>query len=109
MAILDLLYSSLHLEVPGWTDKFEVAMRTADPCAARKEWRLSEGVTAAAGSDILPVLSKSHPNLVESQIALVLSYYLKSGGITGIVSKLSHCRYFRYTNHYLFQLTFPNG
>ena len=108
MTILDLLYSSLHLEVPDWTDKFEVTMRTADPCAAaaRKEWRLSEGVTAAAGSDILPVLSKSLPNLVESQ---VLSSYLKSEEITGTVSKLNHCRYIRYTNHYLFQLTFPNG
>ena len=46
-AILDLLYSSFHPEVPDWTDEFEVAMRTADPCTARKEWRLSsEGLVS---------------------------------------------------------------
>ena len=78
-SILDLLYKSLNIDVPEWTDEFEVAMKTADPCAGRKEWRLSDGFAAAEGEDILPHLSKSRPNIVESHLALVLSSYLESG------------------------------
>ena len=107
--ILDLVYKSLRLQVriflnlaffkfsflqvPDWTDEFEVAMRTADPSAPRDSWKLTEGFVAAeglslpfkcwnstfcpSGQDILPHLAKSRPNLVEAQTALLLSCYLQ--------------------------------
>jgi len=77
--ILDLVFRSLSLQVPDWTDEFDVAMKTADPSASRAQWRLGEGFTVAEGYDILPHLAKSRPNLVESHTALLLSAYLKAG------------------------------
>ena len=77
--ILDLVYKSLRLQVPDWTDEFEVAMKTADPSAPRDSWKLTEGFVAAEGQDILPHLAKSRPNLVEAQTALLLSCYLQAG------------------------------
>jgi len=77
--VLDLLYQSLSLQVPDWTDEFEVAMRTADPAAVKETWKLTEGFVAAEGKDLLPHLAKSRPNLVESHKALLLSCYLQCG------------------------------
>jgi len=77
--ILDLLYQSLSLQVPDWTDEFEVAMRTADPSAVKDTWKLTEGFVAAEGRDLLPHLAKSRPNLVENHTAVLLSCYLQLG------------------------------
>ena len=77
--ILDLLYQSLSLQVPDWTDEFEVAMRTADPSAVKETWKLTEGFVAAEGRDLLPHLAKSRPNLVENHTILLLSCYLQLG------------------------------
>ena len=76
--IIDLLYKSLRLQVPEWTDEFEVAMRTADPSAPRDSWKLTDGFVAAEGQDILPHLARSRPNLVEAHTALLLSCYLQA-------------------------------
>jgi len=88
--ILDLLYQSLSLQVPDWTDEFEVAMRTADPSAPKDSWKLTDGFVAAEGNDVLPHLAKSRPNLVESHMAVLLSCYinlnLPSALITVIVT-----------------------
>jgi len=77
--ILDLLYQSLSLQVPDWTDEFEVAMKTADPSAVKDTWKLTEGFVAAEGRDLLPHLAKSRPNLVENHTAVLLSCYLQLG------------------------------
>jgi len=74
--VLDILYQSLSLQVPEWTDEFDVALRTADPLAFRPSWKLSEGFVAAEGRDLLPHLAKSRPNLVENHLCLLLSCYL---------------------------------
>ena len=74
--ILDLLYQSLSLQVPDWTDEFEVAMKVADPSAFKDSWKLTEGFVASEGKGLLPHLAKSRPNLVESHTALLLSCYL---------------------------------
>ena len=34
------IFRSLSLQVPDWTDEFDVAMKTADPSASRAHWRL---------------------------------------------------------------------
>jgi len=77
--ILDLLYQSLSLQVPDWTDEFEVAMRTADPSAVKDTWKLTDGFVAAEGRDLLPHLARSRPNLVENHTAVLLSCYLQCG------------------------------
>jgi len=77
--ILDLLYQSLSLQVPDWTDEFEVAMKTADPNAVKDTWKLTDGFVAAEGRDLLPHLAKSRPNLVENHTAVLLSCYLELG------------------------------
>ena len=53
-SILELIYKSLCLKIPDWTDEFDVAIKTADPSHHRPEWRLGDGFTAAEGFDILP-------------------------------------------------------
>lgn len=65
------------LQVPDWTEEFDVAMRTADPSAPKDTWKLGEGFVAAEGEDILPHLSKSRPNLLENHMCVLLSCYLE--------------------------------
>ena len=85
-AVLDLLFRSLSLPCPDWTDEFSVAMRSADPSAAQPAWRLTEGFVAAEGADLLPHLARSRPNLLESHTALLLSSYLQCGLPAALVS-----------------------
>ena len=66
-----------HSQVPDWTEEFDVAMKTADPSAARESWKLGEGFVAAEGRDVLSHLSKSRPNLLENHMCVLLSCYLK--------------------------------
>ena len=76
--LINLLYELLNLKSPKDATNFNDALKISDPSTFRETWKLAEGFVACEGLDILPHISKSRPNLVESHMSLMLHLLLKA-------------------------------
>lgn len=74
--LINMFYELLSLKAPNEAN-FEDALKVSDPSTFKDSWKLADGFVASEGLDILPHISKSRPNLVESHLALVLHCLLK--------------------------------
>ncbi len=72
-----MLYELLNLKAPKDATSFREALKIADPSTFHDRWKLAEGFVAREGLDILPHISKSRPNLVETHKSLVLHLLLR--------------------------------
>ena len=76
--ILLLLYDVLSIKAPSDCSNFFSALEATNPTSFRESWKLAEDFVAGEGSDILPRLAKSRPNLRESHIGYILASLLKT-------------------------------
>nr|XP_055054336.1 rapamycin-insensitive companion of mTOR [Misgurnus anguillicaudatus] len=84
-ALLEVMYDIFRLPVPMVTDDFEEALHSVDPSRFQDSWRLSDGFVAAEAKVILPHRARSRPDLMDNYLALLLSAFINSGLLEGLV------------------------
>ncbi|XP_051967388.1 rapamycin-insensitive companion of mTOR [Xyrauchen texanus] len=84
-ALLEVMYEIFRLPVPLVTGDFEEALHSVDPSRFQDSWRLSDGFVAAEAKVILPHRARSRPDLMDNYLALLLSAFINSGLLEGLV------------------------
>ncbi|XP_029295437.1 rapamycin-insensitive companion of mTOR-like isoform X3 [Cottoperca gobio] len=83
--LLEVLYEIFRLPVPIVTQDFMEALLSVDPARFQDTWRLSDGFLAAEAKVILPHRARSRPDLMDNYLAFVLSAFISSGLLEGLV------------------------
>uniref|UniRef100_A0AAR2IRC7 RPTOR independent companion of MTOR, complex 2 a n=1 Tax=Pygocentrus nattereri TaxID=42514 RepID=A0AAR2IRC7_PYGNA len=83
--LLEVLYDIFRLPVPIVTQDFIEALLSVDPSRFQDSWRLSDGFVASEAKIILPHRARSRPDLMDNYLALVLSAFINSGLLEGLV------------------------
>ncbi|XP_061624634.1 rapamycin-insensitive companion of mTOR-like isoform X3 [Phyllopteryx taeniolatus] len=83
--LLEVLYEIFRLPVPIMTQDFTEALLSVDPARFQDTWRLSDGFVAAEAKVILPHRARSRPDLMDNYLAFVLSAFITSGLLEGLV------------------------
>ncbi|KAF7668319.1 hypothetical protein LDENG_00018400 [Lucifuga dentata] len=83
--LLEVLYEVFRLPLPIATQDFTEALLSVDPCRFQDSWRLSDGFVAAEAKIILPHRARSRPDLMDNYLAFVLSAFIASGLLEGLV------------------------
>uniref|UniRef100_A0A8C9YB40 RPTOR independent companion of MTOR complex 2 n=1 Tax=Sander lucioperca TaxID=283035 RepID=A0A8C9YB40_SANLU len=83
--LLEVLYEIFRLPVPIATPDFTEALLSVDPARFQDTWRLSDGFLAAEAKVILPHRARSRPDLMDNYLAFVLSAFISSGLLEGLV------------------------
>uniref|UniRef100_A0A667WIT3 RPTOR independent companion of MTOR complex 2 n=1 Tax=Myripristis murdjan TaxID=586833 RepID=A0A667WIT3_9TELE len=83
--LLEVLYEIFRLPLPIATQDFTEALLSVDPSRFQDSWRLSDGFVAAEAKVILPHRARSRPDLMDNYLALVLSAFITSGLLEGLV------------------------
>ncbi|TNN86471.1 Rapamycin-insensitive companion of mTOR [Liparis tanakae] len=83
--LLEVLYEIFRLPVPIATQDFTEALLSVDPARFQDTWRLSDGFLAAEAKVILPHRARSRPDLMDNYLAFVLSAFISSGLLEGLV------------------------
>uniref|UniRef100_A0A3Q3PZG9 Rapamycin-insensitive companion of mTOR domain-containing protein n=1 Tax=Monopterus albus TaxID=43700 RepID=A0A3Q3PZG9_MONAL len=83
--LLEVLYEIFRLPVPIATQDFMEALQSVDPTRFQDSWRLSDGFVAAEAKVILPHRARSRPDLMDNYLAFVLSAFITSGLLEGLV------------------------
>ncbi|KAM4615987.1 rapamycin-insensitive companion of mTOR-like [Polymixia lowei] len=83
--LLEVLYEIFRLPLPIVTQDFTEALLSVDPSRFQDSWRLSDGFVAAEAKVILPHRARSRPDLMDNYLALVLSAFITSGLLEGLV------------------------
>uniref|UniRef100_A0A8C4DJX9 Rapamycin-insensitive companion of mTOR n=1 Tax=Dicentrarchus labrax TaxID=13489 RepID=A0A8C4DJX9_DICLA len=83
--LLEVLYEIFRLPVPIVTQDFTEALLSVDPARFQDTWRLSDGFIAAEAKVILPHRARSRPDLMDNYLAFVLSAFITSGLLEGLV------------------------
>ncbi|XP_047447527.1 rapamycin-insensitive companion of mTOR-like isoform X1 [Mugil cephalus] len=83
--LLEVLYEIFRLPVPIITQDFTEALLSVDPARFQDTWRLSDGFVAAEAKVVLPHRARSRPDLMDNYLAFVLSAFITSGLLEGIV------------------------
>ncbi|KAM8887321.1 rapamycin-insensitive companion of mTOR-like [Spinachia spinachia] len=83
--LLEVLYEIFRLPVPIATQDFTEALLSVDPARFQDTWRLSDGFLAAEAKVILPHRARSRPDLMDNYLAFVLSAFISSGLLKGLV------------------------
>ncbi|KAK2910930.1 hypothetical protein Q8A67_003063 [Cirrhinus molitorella] len=84
-ALLEVMYEIFRLPVPIVTGDFEEALHSVDPSKFQDSWRLSDGFVAAEAKVVLPHRARSRPDLMDNYLALLLSAFINSGLLEGLV------------------------
>uniref|UniRef100_A0A671Q8I3 Rapamycin-insensitive companion of mTOR-like n=1 Tax=Sinocyclocheilus anshuiensis TaxID=1608454 RepID=A0A671Q8I3_9TELE len=84
-ALLEVMYEIFRLPVPIVTGDFEEALHSVDPSKFQDGWRLSDGFVAAEAKVVLPHRARSRPDLMDNYLALLLSAFINSGLLEGLV------------------------
>ncbi|KAL2091761.1 hypothetical protein ACEWY4_011559 [Coilia grayii] len=87
--LLEVLYEIFRLPVPIVTNEFEEALHSIDPSRFQDGWRLSDGFVAAEAKVVLPHRARSRPDLMDNYLALVLSAFITSGVLEGLVEVIT--------------------
>ncbi|XP_053195319.1 rapamycin-insensitive companion of mTOR-like [Scomber japonicus] len=88
-ALLEVLYDIFQLTIPVATADFTEALISVDPSKFQESWRLSDGFVASEAKTLLPHRSCSRPDLMDNYQALVLSAFIKSGLLEGLVEVIT--------------------
>ncbi|XP_034025756.1 rapamycin-insensitive companion of mTOR-like isoform X1 [Thalassophryne amazonica] len=83
--LLEVLYEVFRLPLPIATQDFTEALLSVDPSRFQDTWRLSDGFVAAEAKVILPHRARSRPDLMDNYLAFVLSAFITSGLLEGLV------------------------
>uniref|UniRef100_A0A672JNX2 RPTOR independent companion of MTOR, complex 2 a n=1 Tax=Salarias fasciatus TaxID=181472 RepID=A0A672JNX2_SALFA len=83
--LLEVLYEIFRLPVPIATQDFTEALLSVDPARFQDTWRLSDGFVAAEAKVVLPHRARSRPDLMDNYLAFVLSAFITSGLLEGLV------------------------
>ncbi|XP_008417379.1 rapamycin-insensitive companion of mTOR isoform X2 [Poecilia reticulata] len=83
--LLEVLYEIFRLPVPIVTEDFTEALLSVDPARFQDTWRLSDGFVAAEAKVILPHRARSRADLMDNYLAFVLSAFITSGLLEGLV------------------------
>ncbi|MBN3318173.1 RICTR protein, partial [Atractosteus spatula] len=101
--LLEVMYDIFRLPVPVVTHEFIEALLSVviygmhfafyllrlDPSRFQDTWRLSDGFVAAEAKIILPHRARSRPDLMDNYLALVLSAFINSGLLEGLVEVIT--------------------
>ncbi|KAG7481573.1 hypothetical protein MATL_G00067520 [Megalops atlanticus] len=87
--LLEVLYEIFRLPVPVATHDFIEALLSVDPSRFQDSWRLSDGFVASEAKVILPHRARSRPDLMDNYLALVLSAFIHSGLLEGLVEVIT--------------------
>ncbi|KAJ8381077.1 hypothetical protein SKAU_G00018550 [Synaphobranchus kaupii] len=87
--LLEVLYEIFRLPVPVVTQDFIEALVSVDPSRFQDSWRLSDGFVASEAKVILPHRARSRPDLMDNYLALVLSAFISSGLLEGLVEVIT--------------------
>ncbi|KAK7895781.1 hypothetical protein WMY93_021106 [Mugilogobius chulae] len=88
-ALLEVLYDIFHLTIPIPSMNFMEALNSVDPSKFQDSWRLSDGFVASEARALLPHRSCSRPDLMHNYLAFVLSAFIKSGLLEGLVEVIA--------------------
>ncbi|CAJ1070974.1 rapamycin-insensitive companion of mTOR-like [Xyrichtys novacula] len=88
-ALLEVFYEIFHLVKPVVTADFNEALISVDPSRFQDSWRLSDGFVASEAKTILPHRSCSRPDLMDNYLALVLSAFIHSGLLEGLIEVIT--------------------
>ncbi|XP_053276315.1 rapamycin-insensitive companion of mTOR isoform X2 [Pleuronectes platessa] len=83
--LLEVLYEIFRLPVPIVTEDFTEGLLSVDPARFQDTWRLSDGFVAAEAKVVLPHRARSRPDLMDNYLGFVLSAFISSGLLEGIV------------------------
>ncbi|XP_036384434.1 rapamycin-insensitive companion of mTOR-like isoform X1 [Megalops cyprinoides] len=87
--LLEVMYDIFRLPVPIVTQDFIEALLSVDPSRFQDSWRLSDGFVASEAKIILPHRARSRPDLMDNYLALVLSAFINSGLLEGLVEVIT--------------------
>ncbi|XP_071770397.2 rapamycin-insensitive companion of mTOR-like [Centroberyx gerrardi] len=87
--LLEVMYDIFRLAIPVGTADFIEALISVDPSRFQDSWRLSDGFVASEAKILLPHRSRSRPDLMDNYLALVLSAFIKSGLLEGLVEVIT--------------------
>ncbi|MBN3289821.1 RICTR protein, partial [Polypterus senegalus] len=87
--LLEVLYDIFRLPIPIVTQDFTEALLSVDPSRFQDSWRLSDGFVAAEAKLLLPHRARSRPDLMDNYLALVLSAFIRSGLLEGLVEVIT--------------------
>ncbi|XP_044188706.1 rapamycin-insensitive companion of mTOR-like [Thunnus albacares] len=87
--LLEVLYDIFQLTIPVATTDFNEALISVDPSKFQDSWRLSDGFVASEAKTLLPHGSRSRPDLMDNYQALVLSAFIKSRLLEGLVEVIT--------------------
>ncbi|XP_024286935.1 rapamycin-insensitive companion of mTOR isoform X1 [Oncorhynchus tshawytscha] len=87
--LLEVIYDIFRLPMPVATADFIEALISVDPSRFQDNWRLSDGFVASEAKVILPHRARSRPDLMDNYLALVLSAFIKSGLLEGLVEVIT--------------------
>ncbi|XP_028851215.1 rapamycin-insensitive companion of mTOR-like isoform X2 [Denticeps clupeoides] len=87
--LMEVMYEIFRLPIPVATQDFEEALHSIDPSRFQDMWRLSDGFVAAEAKVILPHRARSRPDLMDNYLALVLSAFITSGLLEGLVEVIT--------------------
>ncbi|CAL9682493.1 unnamed protein product [Knipowitschia caucasica] len=88
-ALLDVLYDIFHLTIPMPSVNFMEALSSVDPSKFQDTWGLADGFVASEATALLPHRSCSRPDLMHNYLAFVLSTFIKSGLLEGLVEVIA--------------------
>ncbi|KAM6975890.1 rapamycin-insensitive companion of mTOR-like [Tautogolabrus adspersus] len=88
-ALLEVFYEIFHLIKPAVTADFKEALISVDPSRFQDSWRLTDGFVAAEAKTLLPHRSCSRPDLMDNYLALVLSAFIHSGLLEGLIELIT--------------------
>ncbi|XP_074546078.1 rapamycin-insensitive companion of mTOR-like isoform X2 [Halichoeres trimaculatus] len=88
-ALLEVFYEIFNLVKPVVTADFNKAVISVDPSRCQDSWRLSDGFVASEAKAILPHRSCSRPDLMDNYLALVLSAFIRSGLLEGLIEVIT--------------------
>ncbi|TRY97901.1 hypothetical protein DNTS_034131, partial [Danionella cerebrum] len=87
--LLEVMYEIFRLPVPVATHDFIEALLSVDPSRFQDSWRLSDGFVASEAKVILPHRARSRPDLMDNYLALLLSAFIHSGLLEGLVEVIT--------------------
>uniref|UniRef100_A0A665T2J1 RPTOR independent companion of MTOR, complex 2b n=1 Tax=Echeneis naucrates TaxID=173247 RepID=A0A665T2J1_ECHNA len=87
--LLEVLYDIFQLVIPVATADFSEALTSVDPSRFQDSWRFSDGFVASEAKTVLPYRSRSRMDLMDNYLALVLSAFIKSGLLEGLVEVIT--------------------
>ncbi|XP_041914644.1 rapamycin-insensitive companion of mTOR isoform X1 [Alosa sapidissima] len=87
--LLEVMYDIFRLPVPVVTQDFIEALLSVDPSRFQDSWRLSDGFVASEAKMILPHRARSRPDLMDNYLALVLSAFIRSGLLEGLIEVIT--------------------